>query len=218
MLWLLLIRYSGIVDKQINVTLQVSSNGLVDLQPSFFQFSPTSSGLTNVTIIGLSPGHVEITASAAPEDDIEYAKSIFIYECKMLIRSNWIDHDICLFIWYFSTSNLFVRVVVALSPDLITISSVIGWLYFVAWSISFYPQIITNYKRKSVVGLNFDFLSLNIIGFVLYGVFNIGLYSIPEIQVKGEISKKMNKLKADFSFFFSKILKSIFFFLNIFLN
>lgn len=59
----------------------------------------------------------------------------------------------------------------------------IGWLYFVAWSVSFYPQIYTNFRRKSVIGLNFDFLSLNIVGFILYGVFNIGLYSIPQIQV-----------------------------------
>lgn len=82
----------------------------------------------------------------------------------------------------FSVSNVFIRVVVAISPDLISISSVIGWIYFVAWSVSFYPQIYINYKRKSVVGLNFDFLALNIVGFLLYGIFNIGLYSIPEVQ------------------------------------
>lgn len=83
----------------------------------------------------------------------------------------------------YSTSNLFVRVVVAMSKILIRISSVIGWCYFVAWSISFYPQIYTNFRRKSVVGLNFDFLSLNIIGFLLYGVFNAALYYSPVIQV-----------------------------------
>lgn len=87
------------------------------------------------------------------------------------------------FVFSFSTSNIFIRVVVAISSDLITISSAIGWCYFVAWSVSFYPQIYINYVRKSVVGLNFDFLSLNIVGFVLYGLFNIGMYSIPEIQV-----------------------------------
>ena len=44
-------------------------------------------------------------------------------------------------------------------------------------------QIYENWKRKSVIGLNFDFLGLNIIGFSLYGLFNIGLYWIKPIQV-----------------------------------
>lgn len=82
-----------------------------------------------------------------------------------------------------STSDVYIRVVVAYSLELINISSVIGWCYFVAWSISFYPQIYINFRRKSVVGLNFDFISLNVVGFVLYAIFNVGLYSVPEIQV-----------------------------------
>lgn len=101
-------------------------------------------------------------------------------------------------------SNIFIRVVVAISPDLITISSVIGWLYFIAWSVSFYPQIYINYTRKSVVGLNFDFLSLNIVGFLLYGIFNIGLYTIPEIQVHTCFSQTFSLFlcsKMSFSFY-----------------
>merc|ERR1719427_2152009 len=62
------------------------------------------------------------------------------------------------------------------------ISAIIGWVYFVAWSISFYPQIIENFRRKSVIGLNFDFLSLNIVGFSVYGCFNIALFWITSIQ------------------------------------
>ncbi|EFO13524.1 hypothetical protein LOAG_15005, partial [Loa loa] len=58
-----------------------------------------------------------------------------------------------------------------------------GWIYFVAWSISFYPQIILNFTRKSVVGLNFDFLLLNIIGFMCYATYNILMYFNPYIQV-----------------------------------
>ena len=88
------------------------------------------------------------------------------------------------------------------SKPLNIIIAIIGWIYFVAWSISFYPQvnislslsylllkanlpfqIILNFYRRSVVGLNFDFLAFNITGFVAYSAFNIGLYWIPEIQV-----------------------------------
>jgi len=76
----------------------------------------------------------------------------------------------------------YVRVDVMKSLELETVSTVVGWIYFVAWSVSFYPQIYDNFKRRSVIGLNFDFLSLNVIGFTVYGVFNIGLYWIPSIQ------------------------------------
>ncbi|XP_045475215.1 cystinosin homolog isoform X2 [Harmonia axyridis] len=80
--------------------------------------------------------------------------------------------------------DVYLRVTVNKIPSLDTISTVIGWIYFVAWSVSFYPQIYTNFRRKSVVGLNFDFLALNLIGFSLYSIFNIGLYYIDEIKVE----------------------------------
>ncbi|KAG5668373.1 hypothetical protein PVAND_016314 [Polypedilum vanderplanki] len=78
--------------------------------------------------------------------------------------------------------NLFFRIVVANSRPLIIISSVVGWIYFVAWSVSFYPQVWLNFKRKSVVGLSFDFLALNIVGHTLYAVFNSSLYFIKYFQ------------------------------------
>jgi len=81
-----------------------------------------------------------------------------------------------------STNEIFVRVVVAKSEAIIYTSIVFGWIYFVAWSVSFYPQIWINYRRKSVEGLNFDFLTLNIVGFTLYSLFNCGLYFIKDLQ------------------------------------
>lgn len=81
-----------------------------------------------------------------------------------------------------NVSNIFLRITVANSIPLITLSSIVGWLYFGAWSISFYPQIYSNCARQSVIGLNFDFLSLNLVGFALYSLFNIGLYYNPFIQ------------------------------------
>ena len=58
----------------------------------------------------------------------------------------------------------------------------IGWVYFVLWSISFYPQIILNFKRSSVQGLNMDFVILNVLGFGLYSVFNIEMFFNSSIQ------------------------------------
>ncbi|XP_016990095.2 cystinosin homolog [Drosophila rhopaloa] len=78
--------------------------------------------------------------------------------------------------------DVFVRVTVAKSRAIIYTSLVFGWVYFVAWSVSFYPQIWINFRRKSVEGLNFDFVTLNIVGFTLYSMFNCGLYFIKDLQ------------------------------------
>lgn len=96
-----------------------------------------------------------------------------------------------------------MRVTVERSKILYDISSIIGWIYFFAWSISFYPQLWSNYKRQSVVGLNFDYLSLNILGFILYSLFNCGLYWIPEIEV---CLKKQKKKKYINTFLLSKLI------------
>ncbi|XP_046422070.1 cystinosin homolog isoform X1 [Neodiprion virginianus] len=98
-----------------------------------------------------------------------------------------------------SVTNAFVRVTIEKSETLRHVSVVVGWVYFLAWSISFYPQIHINYKRKSVVGLNFDFLSLNIVGFVMYSLFNCGLYWIPEIEQEyfNRYPKGLNPVKVN---------------------
>ena len=89
---------------------------------------------------------------------------------------------------FFSVQNAFVRITVQHSDGLDIFCQIIGWVYFVAWSISFYPQIYENWKRKSVIGLSFDFLGLNVVGFFLYSLFNVGLYWITPIQVRKLLS------------------------------
>uniref|UniRef100_A0A6G1SHQ8 Cystinosin homolog n=1 Tax=Aceria tosichella TaxID=561515 RepID=A0A6G1SHQ8_9ACAR len=64
---------------------------------------------------------------------------------------------------------------------------IVGWIYFFAWSISFYFQVVLNYRRKSVVGLNFDFLALNLLGFACYTIYNSSLlfsYSVQQEYYK----------------------------------
>ena len=75
-----------------------------------------------------------------------------------------------------------MRVTFAVSNVLTLVSDIVGWLYFVSWSVSFYPQIYDNFRRRSVVGLNFDYVGLNIIGYIMYTIFNAGLFWIPGIQ------------------------------------
>ncbi|GAB4847925.1 hypothetical protein Ancab_026985 [Ancistrocladus abbreviatus] len=59
---------------------------------------------------------------------------------------------------------------------------VLGWIAFFSWSISFYPQVILNFRRKSVVGLNFDFVLLNLTKHSSYLVYNATLYFSSAVQ------------------------------------
>jgi uncharacterized protein with PQ loop repeat len=52
-------------------------------------------------------------------------------------------------------------------------SAVLGWIYFLAWSLSFYAQPILNYKLKMCAGLSQEFLFFNITGFLFYGTFTL---------------------------------------------
>ena len=56
---------------------------------------------------------------------------------------------------------------------------IVGWIYFISWTISFYPQTYKNWKRKSVVGFSFDYLALNILGYVTYSIYTVVVYSDP---------------------------------------
>lgn len=58
------------------------------------------------------------------------------------------------------------------------ISSLLGWVYVLCWSASFYPQPIYNYRRGSTYGLAIDFPIINILGFVTLTISNaVFLYS-----------------------------------------
>ncbi|XP_017417663.1 cystinosin homolog isoform X5 [Vigna umbellata] len=59
---------------------------------------------------------------------------------------------------------------------------VMGWFAFASWSISFYPQVILNFRRKSVVGLNFDFVLLNFTKHSSYLIYNASLYISSTVQ------------------------------------
>uniref|UniRef100_A0A803LSQ1 Cystinosin homolog n=1 Tax=Chenopodium quinoa TaxID=63459 RepID=A0A803LSQ1_CHEQI len=62
------------------------------------------------------------------------------------------------------------------------IYQIFGWIAFFSWSISFYPQVILNYRRKSVVGLNFDFVVLNLTKHSTYLIYNATLYFSSVVQ------------------------------------
>lgn len=61
-------------------------------------------------------------------------------------------------------------------------ASVLGWTYFVTWSISFYPQGFVNYARKSTIGVAIDFSAANIVGMSAYTIYTAALSFSPEIR------------------------------------
>ena len=83
------------------------------------------------------------------------------------------------------------------------VSSTIGWAYFSCWSLSFWPQTILNWYRKSVVGLSFDFVALNLAGFTCYAAFNCALYWNPTIKAEYSASHdhEQSAVKANDVFF-----------------
>ena len=52
------------------------------------------------------------------------------------------------------------------------VSNVLGFVYFIAWSLSFYPQVMLNYERKTTVGLSAEFIHLNLAGYIVYSLYN----------------------------------------------
>ncbi|VDO94835.1 unnamed protein product [Soboliphyme baturini] len=85
---------------------------------------------------------------------------------------------------WFRTRNPFILITVVHSRSLEIVIQACGWIYFIAWSVSFYPQIFLNWYRRSVVGLNFDFLAFNFTGFLFYAIFNCAFYFIPTVQTQ----------------------------------
>ncbi|KAL5107095.1 Cystinosin [Taenia crassiceps] len=80
--------------------------------------------------------------------------------------------------------RLHASVTVCRQKSLSILQQIVGWTYFLAWTLSFYPQVILNCRRESVTGLSFDFIVFNVIGFACYSAFNIGLYFVPRIQAQ----------------------------------
>lgn len=62
------------------------------------------------------------------------------------------------------------------------LSNILGYMCFTVWSVSFYPQMIANCRRRTTAGLSVDFCALNVLGFACYTTYNLCLYWNPEIR------------------------------------
>jgi cystinosin len=62
------------------------------------------------------------------------------------------------------------------------ISNILGYCYALAWSVSYYPQLILNYKLQSTEGLSVDFCTLSVFGCACYASLNVAMFYSPQIQ------------------------------------
>ncbi|XP_078115693.1 cystinosin [Sander vitreus] len=155
-------------NSKANVTITTSSP--VN-QSAVIRFNVTFSSKTNYSSVISVPEQVLLPAQTSSLAFDVTAHDVGQVTTYLLSNSTELD-----------SPSVRIHFLVVHSDVLSVLSQVIGWIYFLAWSVSFYPQAWENWRRKSVVGLNFDFLALNLTGFIAYSVFNIGLFWVPYIK------------------------------------
>ncbi|CAB3404502.1 unnamed protein product [Caenorhabditis bovis] len=158
------IDYEIVVGSKIWLDLDVlNSSSIPDEDVTLFLSTSKFIEYPHTITIHNSSAHFELTGIQPVSREI-----IQVVNCSLPS----LDNSTC----PFDLTDAFFRVSVIRSKTLSWFIEVVGWIYFLAWSVSFYPQIILNFKRKSVVGLNFDFLALNLLGFGAYSAFNLLLF------------------------------------------
>ena len=79
-----------------------------------------------------------------------------------------------------SELNIF-QVQVLKSRNIYILDQAVGWTYIFFWTVSFYPQVIMNWRRKSVIGFNFDYLGYDLTGFIGFALYNCLLLWSPAV-------------------------------------
>lgn len=130
----------------------------------------TSSSISNWSSVVSLPQEVALSAGSTEADF--NVSALGVGQVTAFLNSNQSDLSV----------SVRIRFLVIHSSALDILSQIIGWIYFLAWSVSFYPQAWENFTRKSVVGLNLDFLALNLTGFIAYSVFNVCLFWVDPVK------------------------------------
>lgn len=82
----------------------------------------------------------------------------------------------------------------------------------ICWSLSFYPQPIHNFRRRSTIGLAIDFPTINVLGFVCYGIYTACFLYSPVIRkqyaARNPISPEPTVRFNDFAFAFHAVILS----------
>ncbi|OAA67446.1 Cystinosin/ERS1p repeat protein [Cordyceps fumosorosea ARSEF 2679] len=67
-------------------------------------------------------------------------------------------------------------------PDMARLSAFAGWTSAALWTVSFYPFMVNNYRRRSTDGLSIDFCLLDVLGAVSYAVYNLAFALAPVVR------------------------------------
>ena len=98
-----------------------------------------------------------------------------------------------------SVIQAFVRVTVSKSDALNILSSAVGWIYFVAWSVSFYPQVqFIKLAKFSGPGFHLGICQMN---WTLNGVTVTLSYTvcnlIPNLIFKKEVNRQTSRSRSN---------------------
>ena len=130
-------------------------------------------GKTNIEIINASKS-LEIP----PNNFYHRQESSVPHRIRNLGKINVADHRIS----SDDVSHSTLMISVYKSDDVRLLSISMGWIYFLSWAVIFYPQLYCNWKNKSVIGLNFDYMAIVLTDLSLYTVYNVGLYFSKDMQ------------------------------------
>lgn len=86
-------------------------------------------------------------------------------------QNTWLPATLLLIIGGFALGLVMPRNVALPDASWRTLSNVVGYTYFLAWSASFYPQLLSNYRRGTTTGLSVDFCVLNVLGYTCYTIY-----------------------------------------------
>ena len=156
----------------VNETIMLSFN--ICKEKSLKQSTKIAFNTTKVGIVSIHPSSILITKNLTQFSTLFTSKEVGKTTVS-LVENSTLNQQLDL-------KNAYIQFTVQHSDILDLLSQIIGWIYFLSWSLSFYQQVFKNWKRKSVVGLDFDFVALNIVGFGLYSFFNVAFYWVKPIQ------------------------------------
>ncbi|KXS22563.1 hypothetical protein M427DRAFT_118527 [Gonapodya prolifera JEL478] len=63
-----------------------------------------------------------------------------------------------------------------------SLSSLLGWAYFICWSLSAYPQFWLNYSHRSVAGVSIDFVVMNCEGMLFLAIYTAAFYGNQDVR------------------------------------
>lgn len=158
------------VPQEVQVTVKVYSGpGLIEFGKNPIVPNSTVIHPTNVSFVYPADTFGDKIVEFYTKDSAGHAEIV----CQVTKQPSDIKID---------DSSAYISINIGKSSALDVIINIVGWMYFAAWSLSFYFQVVLNYRRKSVVGLNFDFLALNLLGFTCYSIYNTALLFSRDVQ------------------------------------